>query len=253
MIDGGVIFDFVFVMALVIATIYSSPPFSLKKRGIWGFIADSLIEKPLPILVVFVFFRYYGIETILFPLCGELFDSVFKHQVEDFDLDSKFGVKSFAISVGKDRSIKAVKVLAHPLNCIAVISLIAISLLEIPKANTTILVSMIFFLLGLGAILYLDRAGRVRDGFPFPDPPLVGYLNFGFRAFVISSVAFFALVQAPQYFPVALLSLFSIALYLKGFYRLVPDLATYMISGRKIAGASVVQTLDQSQKIFLNP
>jgi len=232
-INRGIVFDLLWLIAILMATAYSGPPMRLKTKGAVGFLTDSIIEKPLPILIVFAFFGYYGFEIFLFPVFGELIDSVFKHQVEEYELDAKSGVTSFAIQLGKDRSIRAEDKIVHPLNVLSVVSVMVICFFELPKISWVILLSITLIVIGLFVMLFLERHGRVRVGFPFPDPPIVGYLNFGFRTIFLAALAISILVDAQQYFPLAVLAFFSIGLYLKGLYKLFPDLARYLVTFRQ--------------------
>lgn len=221
--NGGVAYDVTWVVALFLASAYSAPPLKLKERGFWGFVTDSVIEKPLPILIVFTFFHYYGFEIFLFPVFGELLDSIFKHQVEDYDLDSKLGIKSFAIMLGKKRSALAVSLVANPLNVVAAVSLIAISFHELPKARVLIFVSVLLIALGMAATEILRRRGKVRTGFPFPEPPVLGLLNFGLRSVFLGALALTVLYYFVGLFPLVLVVLLSVSIYLMIYYRFFRD------------------------------
>jgi 4-hydroxybenzoate polyprenyltransferase len=232
LINENPIFDALWAVALFLATAYSSPPLKLKIRGVAGFLTDSVIEKPLPILIVFAFFGYYGFEIILFPIFGELLDSVFKHQVEDYDLDLKSGIKSFAIMIGRERSLKAENMIINPLDMIAVASLFLISYFELPGVHWLIIASGALIVLGLIGTAYLERKEKVRAGFPFPEPPKIGLLNFGLRAFLLGSLAIYVSLSAPNYLPMSIVAFISIAIYLLLYARFIPDLMHYAIPNR---------------------
>jgi len=235
-IGGGPVFDTLWALAFALATLYSAPPARLRARGFLGLVADSLIEKPLPVLIVFSLFGYYGPEAFLFAACAELMDSVFKHQVEDYDLDTKVGMRTFAVALGRERSDSAVQAIVHPLNILAVAALVATALFFLPGVRLFTSASVAILLLGLGATVFLERRGRMRQGFPFQDPPVVGYLDFSFRAFFLGGLALGLAVAQPGFALLSLLILFSIAVYLKGFARLFPDLFRYAASGAPAGG-----------------
>ncbi len=212
--DRGVVYDLVWAAALFLATAYSLPPLKLKVRGILGFITDSVIEKPLPILIVFAFFGYYGFEVILFPIFGELLDSIFKHQTEDIELDAKLGIRSFAVQLGKSRSTWGVRKLAHPLNLIASVSFLMIAFVELPKVRWLVAVTSIMIILGAIVVLFLEQKGKVSEGFPFPEPPLLGFLNFGLRTLFLAALCIGASLNHLSLLPFAALVFFSIGFYL---------------------------------------
>lgn len=230
LVGGGPVFDLVWGASILLATLYSAPPVRLRARGAIGFFADSLIEKPLPILAVFAFFGYWGFEAALFPVLGELLDSVFKHQREDLEADEAAGVRSFAVEVGRERSDRAVRELAHPLDAFAVLLLTGVALAEVPGARAGVGLGAALLAAGLLATFALERRGVVREGFPFKDPPVVGFLNFAFRTLILGSMAACLLFADPAYYPVSVLAVLSIAVYLKDYYRLAPDLV------RRVAG-----------------
>lgn len=212
--DRGVVYDSVWALALLLATAYSLPPLKLKVRGFLGFITDSVIEKPLPILIVFAFFGYYGFEVILFPIFGELIDSIFKHQTEDIELDAKLGIKSFAVQLGKSRSTWGVRKLAHPLNFVASISFLLIAYAELPAVRWLVAVASVLIILGAIGILFLEKKGKVSEGFPFPEPPLLGILNFGLRTLFLAALCIGASLNHLSILPFAALVFFSIGFYL---------------------------------------
>ena len=230
LVGGGVVFDLLWVVAFGLATMYSAPPARLRAKGVWGLLSDSVIEKPIPVLIVFALFRYYGIETLLFPVCGELLDSIFKHQVEDFDSDSKLGVKTFAVEIGKERSTRAQRAIIDPANAVAVLTLFLLAYAMLPSARGVTAVSSLLLAAGLLAFAWLQKRGRVRTGFPFPQPPILGYLNFAFRTLLLGGLAAAVVILMPGYTPFAVLVGLSIAVYLKGYARLLPDFLRYVMS-----------------------
>lgn len=230
LIGGGLAFDLLWGLSFALATLYSAPPARLRAKGIWGFVADSLIEKPLPILIVFSLFGYYGYEAVLFPVCGELLDSIFKHQVEDFEADSKLGVRTFAVCLGKGRSLLAERAIFDPGDALAVLSLFSVTYVVLVSSRAITAMLWVVMLLGLAAFALMQRSGRVRRGFPFPEPPLVGYLNFAFRTVLLGGLALSVLIELPGYYLLSILVLLSIAVYLKGYAHLVPDFLRYAFS-----------------------
>lgn len=226
-IGGSILFDLLWAISFVLATLYSTPPVRLRVRGVVGFIVDSLIEKPLPVLIVFSFFGYFGIEAILFPIFAELLDSVLKHQMEDFDIDSAQGVQTFATELGKQRTRKVVDIIVQPLNALAAASMLVIVLVTLYRYLPIVIVS-IFAVSGVVIFVFLESKHRVRQGFPFPDPPVVGYLNFSLRVFVLAGLAISAVSLHVQYIPLGILIGLSIILYAKEPMSLAPDFVNYM-------------------------
>lgn len=221
-LGGGPVFDGLWIGAYFLGTVYSAPPFSLKRRGFLGFLADSLIEKPLPVLVVFAFFGYYGFEVLLFPVLGELLDSIFKHQVHDFEADLRTGVKTFAVALGRPRAEKIVDSFIHPLDTLLVLAAFVVVMAEIPAVALVTAAVFALMVAAFAALAYRYRSFVVhpisRD---WADPPYVTYFNAGFQILLISVLAFAAAAGNIAYLPLLLLFLISVA----------PHLLSYGIRG----------------------
>ena len=227
-LNRGAVFDTLRAAAFLVATAYSAPPFRLRRRGVYGFVADTVIEKPFPVPLVFSFFGYYGFEALLFPVLAELLDSVFKHQLEDLESDEDQHVDTLATSVGKERSAKVVSALLDPLNALSVALLVAVPLIAVPAARWEVGSAGAALLLGLFVFWRLRAAGRVRPGFPFEGPPLIGYLNFGFRTLVLGALVVAAVVSHPDFSVVGALAFVSILVYVWRFLPLFADIYRYL-------------------------
>jgi hypothetical protein len=60
------IFSCVYSIAYFLATFYSAPPMRFKWRGWMGAVCDAIIEKPLPVLLVFIYFNHFHFDTLVF-------------------------------------------------------------------------------------------------------------------------------------------------------------------------------------------
>ena len=220
LLGGGAAFDLVWVVAYALGTLYSLPPAALKRRGLWGFLSDSLIEKPLPVLVVFTFFRYYGYEAVLFPVMAEALDSVFKHQERDFEIDVASGMRTFAVSIGKPLSTRLVDRLIHPADVLLVAAAFAVASLLLPAVSALVLVELGLTALGfaLVALRFGRRVFRARE-LGWVDPPYVTYFNACFIVVLTSTLAF-AAAASMAFVPLVILFLVSLVPYLLYYARL---------------------------------
>ena len=223
----GQAFDAVWLLAYVLGTAYSVPPFSLKRRGALGFAADSLIEKPLPVLAVFAFFGYYGPEVVLFPVLGELLDSVFKHQAHDYEIDVKTGMRTFAVALGKERSEKIVGSVIHPVDVALVLAAFAVVVAEVPAARLAAATALALLLLVFAAVGLRYGSALVHPlGSDWADPPYVTYFVAGFQALLITVLGATVALKALAYLPLFALFLVSLA----------PHLLSYGIRARAKMG-----------------
>jgi len=220
LIRGGVIFNALWILTYVLGTIYSAPPFKLKTRGFLGFLCDSLMEKPLPVLIVFAFFGYYGFEIILFPTFAEMFDSVFKHQARDYYLDVKTKTRTLAVVLGKDLSYKVVNKAIHPLNVLLVLAVFLTVLFQIPQVRT--ITSVVFAALLIAFIAILAKAKKrvfQNENLVWMNPPYVVFFNAGFRTLLICIIGVTLTVENPVYLFPLLLFILSLPPYFRAYAK----------------------------------
>ncbi|MCL4519738.1 MAG: UbiA family prenyltransferase [Thaumarchaeota archaeon] len=134
LIGGNYVFKIILAVDYSIATLYSLPPIKLKIRRFWGFLANSLMERPLPILVFLSFMNYYNIYTLILPVMMELTWSVFKHQTADVRQDISAHVTTFAAYLGEELSNKIVNSFLNPLSVFSLLLLILLGTFNIPAA-----------------------------------------------------------------------------------------------------------------------
>ena len=201
------------IFAYALGTMYSAPPFRLKNEGFLSFVCNSLLERPIPVVLVFLFFRYYGPEVVLFPVLSELVWSVFKHQVHDYDKDVAANLKTFAVMLGKERSVAIVRRVVNPLGVVSVVSFALAAAYRIPAYAWLFVSSAAVILAGVAVTLSMERASKVYSD-PL-DPPYILFLNLAFLIPLVLGMAAVAAVTAPTYLPVAVLFLLSLPPYLR--------------------------------------
>jgi 4-hydroxybenzoate polyprenyltransferase len=195
-------------VAYVLGILYSAPPFRFKNRGLLSLICNSVLERPLPVLVIFLFYRYHGPEAVLFPVISELVWSVFKHQVHDYDEDLKANVRTFAVQIGRDASYKVVKFAINPLGVLSVVAFAGAAAIKIPGLSSVLTASIVVIAAGVVVMVVLERLSVVYTD-PL-DPPYMLFLNFAFLVTVVLVLAGAVVVRQPTYFPVVVLFLLSL-------------------------------------------
>ena len=221
LIGGSVAFGAAWLAAYLLGTLYSVPPASLKRRGVLGFVSDSLIEKPLPVIIVFAFFQYYGFEILLFPIVGEFLDSVFKHQERDYDSDVATGMRTFAVSIGRQLSTRVVDSVLHPLDAFLVLTAFLTATFQIPRLSLTLTVLLVLLVLGaVGAFLLVRGSLFKSKEIGWVDPPYVTYFNAWFIAALVTCLGAAAALADITYAPLFALFLLSLVPYLRYYLRL---------------------------------
>jgi UbiA prenyltransferase family len=204
-IGGGYPFKVVLAFNYLVAVLYSVPPVKLKVRKFWGFLANSLIERPLPILVLLSYMGYYTALTVVLPVLVELTWSVFKHQAADVRGDALANVKTFAVYLGEAKSYRIVKYFLNPLSVVSLLSLIAIGWFGIPDLSLPLGVCFLFTMVGCTAAWLAERAGRLNLYLTPTDPPYVIFLNVSYRFVLLPVLAYGVLTLTPSYYALVLL------------------------------------------------
>jgi len=206
--NGTWLFYAVWVIAYILGFFYSTPPVRLKNRGYLSLVANSVLERPLPVLIIFLFFRVYGIEIVAFPILSELIWSVFKHQVHDVDEDTRANVRTFAVKLGHDLSYRIVKYVVNPLSVLSVLAFAIASALVVPKYAWTFEAFIAFIVVGVAISIAMERRGKIYTD-PL-DPPYILFLNLAFLLTILLGLSIIELWEQPTYFPLVALFLLSL-------------------------------------------
>jgi 4-hydroxybenzoate polyprenyltransferase len=200
LIGGGYIFKGVLAVNYLVAIFYSMPPIKLKVRKFWGFFANSLMERPLPILVFLSYMEYYNIMTILLPIMMELSWSVFKHQAADVKEDIAAHVTTFAVYLGEELSNKIVMSFLNPLSVITLLILVLLSWLNIVSLRPFLTFGFALILIGVTVAIFAERKGRIMTYITPTDPPYIMFLNLSYRFVLLPVMAFGLLSLRPDYY-----------------------------------------------------
>lgn len=214
LIGGGYVFKAILAIDYLIATLYSVRPVKLKVRRFWGFLANSLMERPLPILVLLAYMNYYTALTVLFPVLMELTWSVFKHQAADAKEDIAANVITFAASLGEERSNAIVRKALNPISVLSILLLVALASYAIAYLRPLLLAAFLITAFAIFVAYVGERSGRLTIYVTPTDPPYIIALNLSYRYVVLPCMAYGVVVYRAPYFP--LLILLAIALGYQG-------------------------------------
>jgi 4-hydroxybenzoate polyprenyltransferase len=189
LIGGGWVFKIVLAIDYFVATVYSMQPLKLKVRKFWGFFANSVMERPLPILVFLTYMHYYTPETIILPVLMELTWSVFKHQAADVREDIAANVITFAASLGEKLSTAIVRKVLNPVSVFSLLLLIAMAWAAIDYLRTLLLASFLITAVAIVVAYLGERAGRLTVYITPTDPPYIIALNLSYRYVVLPALA----------------------------------------------------------------
>ena len=100
-----------FAATALLGILYSLKPARFKERGVWGILAYSFSAAILNALVPWALFRpaAYLLPLLLIVILAEKLVQILFHQINDFDSDSADGVKSFAVTAGREKSERTLR------------------------------------------------------------------------------------------------------------------------------------------------
>jgi 4-hydroxybenzoate polyprenyltransferase len=136
------------VGAMVIYTLYSFPPIRLKKRGLWGVLADAFGAHVFPAMGIFALLSEFLIQSVDWTALTSIgfwsllygVRGILSHQYLDLEYDKSVGVKTFATRF----SIDKIKRVEWPL-----------LLLEVTALVGSLIYLELYFLIFLLCIYYL--------------------------------------------------------------------------------------------------
>jgi len=200
-IGGGLIFKIVLAIDYLVAILYSVPPVKFKVRKFWGFLANSLMERPLPILVFLAYMHYYTLATVLLPVLMELTWSVFKHQAADIKEDISAHVITFAASLGEKLSTDIVRKVLNPLSVFSLLFLIVMAWSAIDDLRPLLLAAFLITSFAILVAYVGERVGKLTVYITPTDPPYIIALNLSYRYVVLPVMAYGVLAYGAAYLP----------------------------------------------------
>jgi hypothetical protein len=223
LIGGGYVFKAVLALDYAISILYSVRPAKLKVRRFWGFLANSLMERPLPILVFLAYMHYYTYETIALPVLMELTWSVFKHQTADIKGDIAAGVETFAASIGEELSMKVVMKVLNPVSVASLLLLVAMAWLGVEDLRVPLAGAFAVCALAMLAAFMGERLGRLTTYLTPTDPPYVIALNLCYRYVVLPVMAYGVLAERGSFLPLVLLLAVSLGYQSAAYARMAGE------------------------------
>lgn len=112
----GTSFHAILAVDLFLTISYSAYPIRFKERGLIGVLVDVMIEKTLPIILIFIAFNYYLLDSCLCLLLFTIMQLkvILDHQIFDYDNDLKMGINTFVTKVGVEKSTNFVDMILRP-------------------------------------------------------------------------------------------------------------------------------------------
>jgi 4-hydroxybenzoate polyprenyltransferase len=225
LIGGGYVFKVVLAVDYLVGTMYSVRPFKLKVRRFWGFLANSVMERPLPILVFLTYMHYYTALTLLFPVLMELTWSVFKHQAADIKEDLAANVTTFAASLGERLSTRIVMEFLNPLSVLSLLFLVVVAWFSIPGLRLPLTAALVVTLAAVGLAFLAERTGKLTVYVTPTDPPYIIALNLAYRYAILPIMAYGTLsAYGVEYSPLAAILAVTLVYQTIAYIRIVRNM-----------------------------
>ena len=210
-----ILFIIEYLFMYFLATFYSAPPTRYKGRGWSGIVCDSVIEKALPVLLVFTYFNHFQIDTLLFFILMVIIQlfTIIQHQIEDYDGDFKTDINTLVVEIGKDKAKKMLDEYIFPIFFIFSLFFCLFIAIKIPFGGAII---VIFLLIVSVVPQILVHKGIISDeGKPFPIYVLSLYIFlYGILTAILALMVIF---EDPKYF--LLFLFFAISQYFDKFTK----------------------------------
>lgn len=183
----------VYTFFYILATLYSAPVIGFKRRTFAGIITNALIEKMLPVLAIFSFFKHLGIDTLIFLATSFLLQivEIMTHQIYDYEADLKAGIHSFVVDIGIESALKVFRYFVVPFSMVFIILLCSLICMKVPYAAfVAVAVFMIYLVIFLS--VSKGRLSMEEKVFPLYLSPLYFVINNAlppFLALILSIVS----------------------------------------------------------------
>jgi len=223
--------------ALLLCTFYSAPPLRFKERGVLGVVVDMMVEKTLPVLAVFTFFRKFSLDALLGILVFSAMQLkiILDHQIFDYQADVASGVETLVVRLGPRRSQALVDGVVRPLYAVAYLLFCFALYLRVPPSLLILLPLLAGFptlkvMLKKEVIIRVNIRGDI-GGWVERIPLYDGYITASLGPLILFLAAYAALAS-PTYLFLLPLALASQLYIVKGHYlRLLTSLRTLMLGG----------------------
>ena len=215
----SLLFTAFYSLSFALATLYSAP-FGFKRRGFFGIIVNSLIEKALPVLSVFSFFNHFGTDMLVFVSTAFALQTVeiLTHQIYDYESDKAEGIRTFVVGIGRENALKIYRFFVIPL-CITLILLTCYFIyIKIPFVIFIIAI-VIFVYAVLFVLISGGELNREENVFPFYLCPLHFLVNNAFPTFL----AFLLVFRSFSYIPLLLLAFASQCYLVRMFFSVIRE------------------------------
>jgi 4-hydroxybenzoate polyprenyltransferase len=223
LIGGGLAFKVVLAVDYLVATMYSVQPLKLKVRKFWGFLANSVMERPLPILVFLAYMHYYTPATVVLPVLMELTWSVFKHQAADVKEDIAANVITFAASLGEKLSTNIVRKFLNPISVFSLLTLITMAWLAIDHLRTLLLAGLLITAFAILVAYLGELTGRLTVYVTPTDPPYIIALNLSYKYVILPIMALGILEYRPEFVPLVILLVIALGYQSVAYVKLVKN------------------------------
>ena len=157
----------VYALSYILATLYSAPPVRFKSRGLLGIFINGLIEKMLPVLAIFVFFKHFGLDTLVFSAAAFSIGvvDIIAHQVHDHETDLRIGTRTFVTDLGLARALNLFSYLVAPFSGALILLLCLLICIRIPYAS---FIAIVVFVTYAAVFLLIAKEKMVREEKLFP-------------------------------------------------------------------------------------
>lgn len=182
---GDPLLIFLYLATYVLALSYSAPPLRFKGRGYMSLIVDVIVEKPLPVLLLFTYFGRFGADTLVFVLLAFATHATIqvRHQLEDYGADASTGTQTFAVKVGYERASRLLYDYLFPISAALGVSVLFLFAFTLPFLVLALVLAPVGYVLvvKLKALnLFSEDRDRIPEWHKKDAVPMPLYFSYTF-------------------------------------------------------------------------
>ena len=150
-----------FYLAIVIATLYSTPPVRLKERGISGLIAAAVAQRTLPVVIVFHALAAWDWTALVLCVLSTLIGMryIIVHQIKDESADLLARVQTVATTRGTAFLQRLLRQIVFPLELVTLVIALVLMSMALQPVGAAAVIYIFWTALQL---LILDRNKETR-------------------------------------------------------------------------------------------
>lgn len=199
------VFAIISIVGYFLATFYSAPPIRLKERGVLGVLCNALMEKAIPVALVFSYFHYFHLDTLFFIILCFILQAevIIHHQILDYEADSRTQTRTLVVETNPVKALQTLNLCLRPLTALFILVFCVIALVKIPDLSFALAILVVGF---VSIRTLIKKKALIEEEKEYPL-----YFNYLYFCLVSTLPIYLSLLVAWNFQPYTFLTLLVIA------------------------------------------